>query len=372
MDTPLEESNLAYIGSDEDTAAREAAARCEVDWEGAGTDVGVQVWRVENRRTDSDAPDFGINPWPKNLYGQFHRGDSYIVLETSKDADGSLFWDIYFWIGSESSQDEYGVAAYKANELDDLLGDAPVQHREVEGYESQEFLTCFSKIGIRYLEGGIDSGFRQVDADEGSLEFPTYLLHIRRKNNVTCSFEVPLACASLNEGDTFLLDTGKEIYTWYGSECSPFEKSKAAALAHNIANGRHGVTNVTVDVDDENDAFWELLGGKGEIKPATAVTDEVIPDEEKALYLFSHEGGKLIIQEVAVGAENLDGEKVCVLDNGSHVYVWIGNRSSKSEQEQAMLLVENYLKNHGRTKTTSVMRVKEGQEQRGAFGKALT
>eukprot|EP00566_Odontella_aurita_P001449 CAMPEP_0113548138 /NCGR_PEP_ID=MMETSP0015_2-20120614/12733_1 /TAXON_ID=2838 /ORGANISM="Odontella" /LENGTH=372 /DNA_ID=CAMNT_0000448747 /DNA_START=23 /DNA_END=1141 /DNA_ORIENTATION=- /assembly_acc=CAM_ASM_000160 len=371
MDTPLEESNLAYIGSDEDKAAREAAASCEVDWEGAGKDVGVQVWRVENQRSGCDTADFGINPWPKNLYGQFHRGDSYIVLETSEDADGSLFWDIYFWIGSESSQDEYGVAAYKANELDDLLGDVPIQHREVEGYESPEFLACFSKTGIQYLEGGMDSGFRQVDADEGSLELPTSLCRIRRKNNVTCSFEVPLACASLNEGDAFLLDIGKEIYTWYGSECSPFEKSKAANLAHNIATGRHGITNVTVDVDDDNEAFWELLGGKGEVMPATAVTDEVVPDEEKSLYSFSHEGGKLIIEEIEPSRENLDGEKVCVLDNGSQVYVWIGNKSSKSEQEQAMLIVENFLKNHGRTTTTSVMRVKEGQEGRGAFGNAL-
>ena len=61
------------------------------------------------------------------------KGDSYIVLQTSEDEDGALFWDVYFWIGSDSSQDEYGVAAYKANELDDLLGDSPVQHREVEG-----------------------------------------------------------------------------------------------------------------------------------------------------------------------------------------------------------------------------------------------
>ena len=40
------------------------------------------------------------------------------VLLTTKDEESeSLMWDVYFWIGSESSQDEYGVAAYKANEL---------------------------------------------------------------------------------------------------------------------------------------------------------------------------------------------------------------------------------------------------------------
>jgi hypothetical protein len=55
------------------------------------------------------------------MYRQFYRGDSYIVMHTYK-VETALKWDIHFWIGSQSSQDEYGVAAYKAVELDDLLG----------------------------------------------------------------------------------------------------------------------------------------------------------------------------------------------------------------------------------------------------------
>ena len=96
MDTPIEESNLAHIGSDEDKAAREAAARCEVNWEGVGSEVGLEIWRVENARDENDNPKFGIKPWPKSKYGQFHRGDSYIVLQTTKDAGSeSLLWDIF-------------------------------------------------------------------------------------------------------------------------------------------------------------------------------------------------------------------------------------------------------------------------------------
>lgn len=48
--------------------------------------------------------------------GEFHMGDSYIALNTYKDPTGvseALFFDVHFWIGSESTQDEYGVAAYK-------------------------------------------------------------------------------------------------------------------------------------------------------------------------------------------------------------------------------------------------------------------
>jgi len=41
------------------------------------------------------------------------------------------------------AQDEYGTAAYKTVELDTYLDDKPIQHREVEGYESELFVSYF-------------------------------------------------------------------------------------------------------------------------------------------------------------------------------------------------------------------------------------
>lgn len=54
--------------------------------------------------------------WPREDHGSFFSGDSYIVLNTYKDKESDkLCWDVHFWLGKDSSQDEVGVAAYKVS-----------------------------------------------------------------------------------------------------------------------------------------------------------------------------------------------------------------------------------------------------------------
>ena len=43
MNTPISESNLVHIGSDEDCAVKKAAIETEVYWEGVGQKEGVEV-----------------------------------------------------------------------------------------------------------------------------------------------------------------------------------------------------------------------------------------------------------------------------------------------------------------------------------------
>lgn len=373
MDTPFEESNLAGIGSDEDKACREAAAKIEMHWEGAGESEGIQIWRVENRRSEDDVPIFGIVDWPKKKYGQFHRGDSYVMLQTQKDDEGVLFWDIFFWIGSQSSQDEYGVAAYKANELDDLLGDAPVQHREVETRESEEFMSLFTN-GIQYLEGGFASGFRKVgaDANEEQLDeaVPDRLFCVRRGKGVTRCFEVPLACSSLNNGDAFLLDTGDKIFTWFGTSVSPFEKNKSASMAQNIADSRNGHAQKFIDVGDDNEEFWSLLGGKCDIPDA--VDEDAAPIQvDPTMYIISDEGGQVKFTKTEVDKSNLDTNNVCLIDTGDACVIWTGKGASKVEKQQSMRIVSSQLKNTGRSGSTTIYKIMEGQEKRCCVFKSL-
>ena len=114
------------------------------------------------------------------------------------------------------------MAAYKTVELDDLLGGAPIQHREVEGHESQQFLNLFKQYGgIKYLEGGVESGFKKVNRDE----YEKRLLHVKGKRNVRV-FPVEVSYKSLNKGDVFILDCGLKLFQWNGPKSSKAERAK--------------------------------------------------------------------------------------------------------------------------------------------------
>lgn len=63
------------------------------EFERAGKNPGLQVWRVEK---------FNLVPVPENLYGGFYTGDAYLVLNTIKQRSGQLQYDLHFWLGEFS------------------------------------------------------------------------------------------------------------------------------------------------------------------------------------------------------------------------------------------------------------------------------
>lgn len=60
------------------------------EFEKAGQQPGLQVWRVEN---------FDLVAVPENLYGGFYTGDAYVILNTVKQRSGNLQYDLHFWLG---------------------------------------------------------------------------------------------------------------------------------------------------------------------------------------------------------------------------------------------------------------------------------
>lgn len=88
----------------------------------------------------------------------------YLVLNTSSGKN-KVSWCIWLLTTFLLTQDEAGTAAIKTVELDAALGGRAVQYREVQGHETEKFLSYF-KPCIIPQEGGIASGFKRAEAEE--------------------------------------------------------------------------------------------------------------------------------------------------------------------------------------------------------------
>jgi gelsolin len=349
----IEETNIANLGSDLEKEVKKASAAGEKAWVGAGKAPGLQIWRIEK---------FKVVAWPKEEYGKFFDGDSYIVLNTYKKPDSDkLHWDIHFWLGDNTTQDEAGTAAYKTVELDTLLGGEPVQHREVQDYESRLFLSYF-KPGPQILHGGIESGFRHVKPTE----YKPRLLHVKGKKKIRVR-EVPLSRDSLNSGDVFILDAGLKIFQLNGSKSGPGERAKAAQLSRALDDERGGKPQVIVveEADRSEKEFWDLLGGYGPLKSAEdgGSDDEVSGD--KKLFRLSDASGKLEFTEVQSGKiskSKLDTKDVFVFDAGHEVFVWIGLGATAEEKKAGLGYAQTYLKHNNRPSFTPISKILEGAE----------
>jgi gelsolin len=353
-------SNIAFLGTDLEKNVRAAAAACEDQWKTAGKAAGIQVWRIEQ---------FKVVPYPKQDYGRFYEGDSYIVLKTNKlkGSDG-LAWDVHFWLGLETTMDEAGTAAYKTVELDDYLGTAPVQHREVQGREGDLFLSYWPN-GISYLKGGVDTGFHHVKPDE----YRTRLLHVKGNLKNVRITEVPLKASSLNSGDIFILDKGLNLYQMQGKKSSAGERMKAAQLSRAIDDERKGLATVHVAEQGDGDKdfwpiFWEALGGEGPISDVSGSDDAASVEAAKLKKLFrlkEHDDSNLAFELVAEGRFNkgmLDGNDVFILDQGQEVFVWVGKGSSAKERKWGIQYAQNYLIQHNRPNWLPITRIFQGGE----------
>jgi len=349
----LSNPNFYLPGANSEKEMKAMAAKGEPAWINAGKEPGIQIWRVEK---------FKIIEWPREKYGYFFDGDSYIVLN-SYGHPMSLRYNVHFWLGEFTTQDEAGTAAYKTVELDDYLGGSPVQYREVQGNESQAFISLFDQIIIQ--SGGIDSGFRHVEPEK----YRHRLLHIKGTIKNLVVREVKLSTASLNSGDVFILDEGTELYQFIGKGASIAEKGKAKKIMTALDTERKAQINAYV-LEEGNeksniqawDHFWKALGGKAPIAPNDVASDQNVISLRE-MYQVSDESGKLLFTPVPFGRSSLIEDDAFVVSTGPIVFVWIGKRANPDEKKSAFVFAQQYLNEHPHLlKSTPIVRILSGSE----------
>ncbi|PNY04664.1 villin-2-like protein [Trifolium pratense] len=350
----------------------------EPAFQGVGQKVGTEIWRIEN---------FQPVPFPKSDYGKFYMGDSYIILQTTQGKGGSYLYDIHFWIGKDTSQDEAGTAAIKTIELDASLGGRAVQHREIQGHESDKFLSYF-KPCIIPLEGGVASGFKKPEEEV----FETRLYVCKGKRVVRIK-QVPFARSSLNHDDVFILDTKDKIYQFNGANSNIQERAKALEVIQLLKEKYHeGTSNVAIvddgklDTESDSGEFWVLFGGFAPIGKKVISEDDIVPETTPAkLYrtcgrevvawlevTIAKMGGIPRWMCIADGeVKSVEGElsksllensKCYLLDCGAEIFVWVGRVTQVDERKAACQAAEDFVASQKRPKATRITRVIQGYE----------
>ncbi|KAF8396164.1 hypothetical protein HHK36_017777 [Tetracentron sinense] len=351
-------------------------------FQGVGQRVGTEIWRIENFQPVS---------LQKSEYGKFYMGDSYIILQvfiilsacflpcacpvctglgfvqqiflqTTPGRGGAYLYDIHFWIGKDTSQDEAGTAAIKTVELDAVLGGRAVQHRELQGHESDKFLSYF-KPCIIPLEGGVTSGFKKPEEEK----FDTRLYVCRGKRVVRLK-QVPFARSSLNHDDVFILDTQNKIYQFNGANSNIQERAKSLEVIQFFKEKYHeGKCDVAI-IDDgklvaESDSgeFWVLFGGFAPIGKKVASEDDVTLETTPGK-LYSITDGQVKMVDGALSKAMLENNKCYLLDCGAEVFVWVGRVTQVEDRKAASQASEEFITSQNKPKSTRITRVIQGYE----------
>ncbi|KAL2841132.1 hypothetical protein BJY01DRAFT_217865 [Aspergillus pseudoustus] len=369
----IKDSNVELIGSDLDHRVKYASAATEPAWNDGrvGVEPGLFIWRIEN---------FQVIPWPRERYGEFYAGDSYIVLHSVKlkkktnqqdgeDEENKLRHDIFFWLGSKTSQDEAGTAAYKTVELDEFLHGAATQHREVQISPSEEFTSLFKRIMIR--AGGVASGFTHVEQEITPKEITTLLRVFKHPASTgridsTIVYEVEPTWKSLDDDDVFVLDKGEKIWVWQGRNCSPMEKAKAAQVVNDMTLAKHVDVEVLSRHEARSRVVVDLLGGKevdsistifaaprpisgsGVKRAALESSGSGASVRPRKLFRLSDASGQLQFDLVKEGGpvrkSDFDGNDVFLYDVGSQLWVWQGQGASEREKALWLKVAQAYVR----------------------------
>uniref|UniRef100_A0A8C4EBZ4 Gelsolin-like domain-containing protein n=1 Tax=Dicentrarchus labrax TaxID=13489 RepID=A0A8C4EBZ4_DICLA len=320
---------------------------------------GIIIWRIEKME---------LVQVPEKSYGNFYEGDCYVLLSK---VSSSLCYDIHYWIGCQSTQDEQGAAAVYTIQLDEFLGATPVQHREVQNHESDAFRGYF-KHGIIFKKGGVATGMRHVETNTYDVK---RLLHVKGKKRVIAK-EVEMSWNSFNLGDVFLLDIGKTIVQWNGPKSNKQEKLKGMLLAKDIRDrergGRAEIRVIEGEAESNSPQNMEILNGVlGErtSELTNGPPDETADQEQKSkltLYHVSDADGQMKVTEVAnrpLTQDLLNHDDCYFLDQGgTKIFVWKGKKANKAEKQAAMGRALEFIKAKNYPITTNVETVNDGAE----------
>lgn len=324
-------------------------------FDGAGAKPGLEIWCVEKQ--------LRLVPVPKSLHGKFYSGNSYVVLSTVLPRSGPPQHDIHYWLGKDANEVESTLASDKALELDSALGSCTVQYREVQGQETEKFLSYFKPCVIP-IEGVFSSDSGQLNGESYKISLLTC-----KGEHVVSVKEVPFSRSSLNHNDVFILDTASKIFLFSGCNSSTQERAKALEVVQYIKENKHGGTCEVATVEDgklvgdpEVGEFWSFFGGYAPIPRDSPCVEKQSDSPFSQLFWITAQAKLCPCEGSSLNKEMLETNKCYMLDCGAEIFVWMGRNTSITERKKSISVTEDLLRNQGRSMATHLTFLTEGLE----------
>ncbi|XP_073966163.1 gelsolin, cytoplasmic-like [Choristoneura fumiferana] len=295
-----------------------------------------------------------------------HDNTTDICGFTTGDDTTSLSYDAHFWLGSKTTQDKKGSAAIWTVTLDDMLGGRAVHHREVQGHETSQFLGYFQPA-IRYLEGGNESGFNEVETNAGA---DKRLLRLSGCDNMRIE-EVPADSSSLTKDQCFILENEHDIFVLMPEGAKATQRRKIISVANSLRDDYHN-GRATIEIIDEFSSdedvalFFETLGSGSREDIADDSASETYSRDGSAVFLYKVLAGdelEVVALNKPFKQKHLTSDNIYVLDTPcSGVFMWLGSEVDADTKKNYHDLAQKYLEVKGYPTWVPVTRVTEGAE----------
>jgi hypothetical protein len=139
-----------------------------------------------------------------------------------------------------------------------------------------------------------------------------------------------------NDGDTYIIDNGMEIYIWLGQDSSVDEDFAGAFIGNQLDVSRRGAPKVTtVDQGKEPKKLLELLGPNFKVVHGgvEGMLKKVEPQKEVATTLYKLSDDKLT--KVQMKRAALGTHDCFILEMPKAIYVWEGKDSTAKDKYTA-------------------------------------
>eukprot|EP01137_Pigoraptor_chileana_P021150 Opistho-2@84497 len=304
----------------------------------------AEIWRVN---------DFELVHHPEGLRGFFFSGDSFVIqyVYRAQGADQSV---IYYWQGRDSSITEKGASALWTIELDEKkLGGEATQIRVVQTKEPSHFVQLWGGTAVvfkgncgRHDPNRIVMFDLRDAADDGC-----GITGKGGEPGLKCAgvraVEVELGAFHLHSWHCTVIAGVTSVFAWQGRLSSESERAAASDLAERLSGDTRDV--VVVVEGKESAAFWEAVGGKTEyFRGGDATTAK---RRCPRLFTAHNASGQVTVERVfGHSQDDLDDDRVAILETGTEVYMWFGSRAKAVVKRLSMEAVQKYASGAGNRK----------------------